>query len=232
MKNAAAWVLAALFLISTLWLSSKTTGLQKQNKSLSDETARLQQFVKELEEKDRTLEEKFEKEKAELKNKLDTVIKENHNLKEELDKSKTQLSSATEEKTYLEDILIHKTKELEKIKVNLGSIKMGSESESVADTQMGVSASPKNSEEPALSRKNPRTEGRVLAVNEEHGFVVVDLGKVDGITKDTLFSVNKNGEIIGSLKVLEIRDVMTACNIKNLNQGKKIELNDLVLTRK
>ena len=80
--------------------------------------------------------------------------------------------------------------------------------------------------------RGPKKEGRVLAVNEEHGFVIVDLGKVDGLKDGADLTLQKNNETVGTLKVLEIRDVMTACNIKELAAGKKIEPNDLVLIQK
>ena len=68
-------------------------------------------------------------------------------------------------------------------------------------------------------------------MNEEHGFVVVDLGRVDGIQNDSQLAVNKNGETEGTLSVLEVRDAMSACNIKDISPGHKIQINDLVSIR-
>ena len=76
--------------------------------------------------------------------------------------------------------------------------------------------------------QQPKSEGRVLAINSEHGFVVIDLGKVDNLSNETTLEVKKNGQPIATLNVLEIRDVMAACNIKDLQNGQKIEINDLV----
>ncbi|GEM_PF-1730909 len=77
-------------------------------------------------------------------------------------------------------------------------------------------------------RTATKKQGRVLAINEDHGFVVVDMGKVDGIKTGMDLYLKKNRETIATLSVLEVRDVMTACNIRNLKSGKKIEINDLV----
>ena len=79
-----------------------------------------------------------------------------------------------------------------------------------------------------MTRTAAKKQGRVLAINEDHGFVVVDMGKVDGIKTGMDLFLKKNGETIATLSVLEVRDVMTACNIRNLDSGRKIEINDLV----
>ena len=103
--------------------------------------------------------------------------------------------------------------------VNLGSIQ-------VHQANANISSKEKTQEAPrAVSKK----QGKVLAINEDYGFVVVDLGKVDGIKNDSILVLKRNNDVIATLTVLEIRDVMTACNIKNLNDpGKKIAVNDLV----
>ena len=82
------------------------------------------------------------------------------------------------------------------------------------------------------TRKPAKKEGRVLAVNETHGFVVVDMGKVDGIRSDSTLYLKQDGQPVGTLVVIEVRDVMTACNIKEITQGRKIQVNDLVLAQK
>ena len=81
------------------------------------------------------------------------------------------------------------------------------------------------SQEPA---REPKSEGHVLAINSEHGFVVIDLGKVDNLSSDAMLEVKKNGVAIATLSVLEIRDAMAACNIKDLADGQRIEINDPV----
>ncbi|MGH7197770.1 MAG: hypothetical protein ACREH5_03415 [Candidatus Omnitrophota bacterium] len=84
----------------------------------------------------------------------------------------------------------------------------------------------------AEPKKPAKKEGRVLAINEDHGFVVVDVGKADGVRSDSTLFLKQNGQSIGTLTVLEVRDVMTACNIKEITQGKKIQVNDPVLVQR
>ena len=76
--------------------------------------------------------------------------------------------------------------------------------------------------------KQPKSEGHVLAINSEHGFVVIDLGKVDNLSSESTLEVKKNGQPIATLNILEIRDVMAACNIRDLQDGQRVEINDPV----
>ena len=80
--------------------------------------------------------------------------------------------------------------------------------------------------------RGPKLQGRVLAVNHDHGFVVVDIGTVDGVTPETEFLLQRKGQTVGTLKVLEARDLMTACNIRDAAAGVKVAVNDPVLIRK
>lgn len=83
-------------------------------------------------------------------------------------------------------------------------------------------------QEEKIPTNEPKNEGHVLAINNEHGFVVIDLGKVDNLKSDATLQVVKNGIPVATLNVLEIRDVMAACNIKELESGQHIEINDAV----
>lgn len=99
--------------------------------------------------------------------------------------------------------------------VDLGSVTSNARSKPHAET-----ATP--------DKKPVKAEGHVLAINSEHGFVVIDLGKTDNLPSDAMLEVKRNGRRIATINVLEIRDAMAACNIKNIQSGQKIEVNDPV----
>ena len=298
-------ILTCLFLFFAL----QVTTLEQQNKKISFDSKKLEEKVKQLEDENHEITARIEKEKEELKTSYENRKQEDRTLGGELQKTKEALKSLEEEKSYLEDILIHKTKEIEALKKN--AVAAPEVSAVVPPKAVQVSTAPtsdfakkleeKDKEIAALTERNnilskkiyaiykaandkiaainmakitleetitaakksiegemntvdlgsinvdqkqgvkdkpaeaqtPKKEGRILAVNEEHGFVVVDLGKKDGIANDSKFSVRKkNGESIGELSVLEIRDSMTACNIKEVMKNQKIETNDFVLIRK
>ena len=131
----------------------------------------------------------------------------------------TEISIA---KIALEDTIAEarKTIDNEWSTVSLGSIRVNQSSPTAATPSEQKS-------QPAARTTSSKKQGKVLAINEDHGFVVVDLGKVDGIKSDSILTLKRNNETIATLTVLEVRDVMTACNIKDLNPGQKIAVNDL-----
>ncbi len=123
-----------------------------------------------------------------------------------------KISEISVAKITLEETLTNARKALEAewSAVNLGSISLGA----------GANAA-----------RPPKTEGRVLAVNQEHGFVVVDLGRADNLTTGSILSVTRSGQAVATLSVLESRDTMAACNIKELQPGSTIAMNDTVAIR-
>lgn len=242
------------------------------------------------------------KEKADLQSAIDSLKKQNESLAFQVQKIESQISSVKEEKSYLEEMLINKSKQIEILKsrpaeaapleeetqivqgqirekddelkklndqnrvlqdkldrlykttndkmheINIAKIAL-SETVSTAQKKIedewntvnlgSVTTSAMAAPEPTTrlqqseieTQEVPReakSEGHVLAINNEHGFVVIDLGKADNLSSDAMLEVHKNGETIATLSVLEIRDAMAACNIKDLQDGQRIEINDPV----
>lgn len=276
-----ALIVSTVLAIACVALFTHSASLSSRNKALSAKNVR---FRKEQ----RVVAERMHKERVELRNALEASKKDNENLRYELEKAILSAADAREEKTYLEDILIHKTKEIEKLKSagSTGALKERDEDiarlqdqnrllaakldklyktmldrisaiglakstleETVADTKRrvdeewnavdlgsisvdrdGRAAAPASvAQAPAVDPKRAaRKEGRVRAVNEAHGFVVVDLGKVDNLNEDSVLQIKKSGEWLATLTVLEVRDVMTACNVKNAVPGYRIRIDDPV----
>lgn len=293
--------LAALCFFSALFFYSNAATLLKENAALVERSNELEQKL--------AAAQKEVISGAEFKKSIEALSKENAALKADIEKTQKEI----EEKIYLEDMLIHKSREIEALKtgipsqpaeyfgppselteklklkdadlkklaeknqiltkkieilykitndkmseidvarasledtiqnarrmmdeemnaVDLGSINVETAAAVPAAPPAAATAAPAPAAPPAKTNSHrAKDAGRVLAVNEDHGFVVVDLGKADGIGPSTSFAVKKNGVIVGTLKALEIRDVMTACDVKDLTTGVKIEVNDLVSIRK
>ncbi|MEI8344771.1 MAG: hypothetical protein WCG06_01720 [Candidatus Omnitrophota bacterium] len=99
--------------------------------------------------------------------------------------------------------------------VNLGSIKVAS------DGSMPV--------EPPVSsgfRRPAKVQGKILVINKQHGFVVVSLGRADGVIAGTEFAVSRQWAQVGILTTMEIQEMMTACRIRELNSGQSLEIDD------
>lgn len=281
-------IISVIICAVSVYLFVGSQGVRRENKTLLEEVQKNKDLISET-----------QKERNELKNNLEKIKEENASLQILAKKSEETAGSATEEKKYLEEMLINKSKEIEDLKnqalvpaaaplsaaagdverrlaqkdtelkrlyeqnrilsqkleklykttnekiaeINLAKITL---EETIAQARKAIdnewnlvdlgsiSVNPNSPQKPGKpeSRKFSKKEGKVLALNQDHGFVIVDLGKVDGIKNDTTLSLNQNGQTIGKLKILEIRDVMTACNIQELSSGKKIQINDPVLIQK
>lgn len=86
---------------------------------------------------------------------------------------------------------------------------------------------------PSLERIGEKAgiEGRIVTVNKEHNFVVIDLGKQDGIGIGNKFNVYRGQAFLGSVEVIQARDRIAAADIKDLKEGMDIEINDTVVKR-
>ncbi len=74
-------------------------------------------------------------------------------------------------------------------------------------------------------------KGRIVTVNKEHNFVVIDLGKQDGIDIGNKLNVYRGETFLGSVEIIQTRDRIAAANIKDLKEGLSIEINDSVVKR-
>lgn len=288
--------LAGVLLIATIALSVRSTSLAVSNRSLAAKTAGLEAELERVRKHTEAIENKIKSERGELQGTLDASKKEIEGLRFELDKARLGVDAVREEKTYLEDILIHKTKEIEKLKTAVSTDRLTQElktrgediarlqdqnrllagkleklykttmdrlsaiglakstlEETVADAKKRVddewnavdlgsinvdrsapatttssATTAGQAATPAEPRRASRKEGKVKAVNDAHGFVVVDLGKVDNLTENSVLQLKKGGEWVATLTVLEVRDVMSACNVKNAVPGYKIRVDDPV----
>jgi uncharacterized protein (DUF3084 family) len=87
---------------------------------------------------------------------------------------------------------------------------------------------------PSLERAGETTaglKGRIVTINKEHNFVVIDLGKQDGINIGNNFNVYRGETLLGSVEIIQARDRIAAANIKDLKEGMSIEINDTVVKR-
>lgn len=84
---------------------------------------------------------------------------------------------------------------------------------------------------PSLERINSSSslKGRIVTVNREHDFVVIDLGKQDGVTVDSSFNVYRDDLNIGSVEVIQVRERIAAADIKDIKEGFYIEIDDVIV---
>ena len=286
----------SLYALSLLF--DKNT-LIKQNHSLIEDSQTLGRALERVQQQNRQIlqsTQAYDKEKQTLGEALEALKKENESLQSAIKKNDTHYESLKEEKSYLEEMLINKTKQVDILKdqkeqtaaatthevvppegidaaiqqrdeelrnlneqnrvlqekldrlykttsakineINIAKIalsdtvstarkKIEDEWNTVNLGSVTTSAVSDRDKIPAEA-KQPKSEGHVLAINSEHGFVVIDMGKVDNLSSESTLEVKKNGLMIATLNILEVRDVMAACNIRDLQDGQRVEINDRV----
>jgi hypothetical protein len=64
--------------------------------------------------------------------------------------------------------------------------------------------------------------GKILAVNLESSFVVIDLGSSSGVRVGDTFGVYRGDNLIGSVSVIQTRAGISACDIKKMSTSFKI----------
>lgn len=68
----------------------------------------------------------------------------------------------------------------------------------------------------------PVFSGKILAVNQDNNFVVIDLGISSGVKPGDAFNVYREGKSIGSIEVIQSRGSISACDIKRMSAPLKI----------
>ena len=74
-------------------------------------------------------------------------------------------------------------------------------------------------------------KGRIVAVNSEHNFVVIDIGRQDGIETGEEFDIYRGQAYIGLIEVIQMRDRISACDIKDVKGGRSLKIDDMIVAR-
>lgn len=69
-------------------------------------------------------------------------------------------------------------------------------------------------------------EGKVLAVNRENNFVVIDVGEEQGVQTGDIYQVFRNGDTIATIEAIQLRKNIAACDIRE--QLSAIGIGDVV----
>jgi hypothetical protein len=73
-----------------------------------------------------------------------------------------------------------------------------------------------------------KLEGKVLVVNKDYNFIVINLGNKDGIAIGNIFSVLRNNKNIGEVKVEKVHESMAAAGFVTDGLKDKVAEGDLV----
>ncbi|MCH7761986.1 hypothetical protein IIA15_11405, partial [candidate division TA06 bacterium] len=85
---------------------------------------------------------------------------------------------------------------------------------------------------PGMRGESPFGEvknGRIVAVNDRYDFVVINLGKEDGVHEGMRFHVYREGEALGHVEVTEVRQKISACDVVVSESSLSFREGDLVI---
>ena len=64
--------------------------------------------------------------------------------------------------------------------------------------------------------------GKVLAVNKDNNFIVIDMGESSGVKVGDSFQVFREGQSIAAIEAIQVRRDIAACDIRRQNAMPKI----------
>lgn len=180
---------------------SDKEALSEQLNKLKQDNSQMRSRIKDL-----------ESTKATLYRKLD-------NLEQERNAIKRKLGEA-------ESVVSERVDEIIKIKKDIGEIK-----------NKGVSAAVPGSRTVELApiivhgkqeAAGPTLTGRVLSLNKQNDFVIIDLGEAAGVKINDRFNVYRDDKFICNIEVIMMRKDISAADIKEIAVNEEIKTGDVV----
>ena len=74
-------------------------------------------------------------------------------------------------------------------------------------------------------------DGKVLVVNKDYNFLVVNLGAKEGVNVGDVFSVYHNNKYAGDVKVEKVHDAMSAAGFTSADMANKVSEGDRVIPK-
>lgn len=82
----------------------------------------------------------------------------------------------------------------------------------------------------AASESTPtQVKGKVIEVNTQYNFAVVNLGGNSGIKVGSSLQVLRNDKEVAKLSVIKVRQTISAAEIKEIKQGEELKIDDIVI---
>ena len=202
-----------------LKLRAAKTQIDSLTGELADEKSARQEASSKLEQIAADLEQQKAK-REDLENKLNQSQDDSKKIKEQIKVIEQQKAGLEAKIKSLEPA---STVELGKVVVNNETIAIDAKAKARAEAKMKANVAP-HSAKVEKKEKVPQVkslEGKIVVVNKENNFVVLNLGSKDGVSVGDEFSVSRAGKTIGSVKVEKVHETMSAA-------GFATELKDII----
>ena len=73
------------------------------------------------------------------------------------------------------------------------------------------------------------TRGRIVEINEEHDFIIMDKGSQDGVQPGMTFNILRGNTVIGNATVTRVRPHLSACNTSRTASGSSLQAGDQIV---
>lgn len=171
----------------------------------------------------------FKEENYVIRNRVKDLMSAKVSLEKKLKDAEDKRMELASRLTQMDEVLEEKLSSILDTKQDISDIKKGVSPSSGSSLELpaivvagGVSQSgafPAGESAPASSvatadAGQSRSSGRVISVNEENNFVIVDIGEDDGVYQGQTLSAYRGSEQIASLEVVEVRAHICAADIK------------------
>lgn len=202
--------------------------LQKSKRKISELESKVQQANSQI----TTLTADLEQEKAD---KEETVAK--------VEQLRIDLEQQKDLRSDLEDKLMQVQKDAGKLQVRLKDLESKKiemetrikelEAQSKGEVELGkIVVTPEDTGETTIPNPLPSgLEGKILVINKDYDFAVINLGSKDGVGIGNLFSVYHNNKYIGEVKVEKVHDSMAAVGFLAKDVENKITEGDKVVIK-
>ncbi|MCX5697790.1 MAG: hypothetical protein NTU54_07490 [Candidatus Omnitrophica bacterium] len=210
-------------------LSGAKTQIASLNDDLGTEKAAKTAALKQVDELKAILEEQ-KKVKSDVEDKLIKAQDEAKKIKTELRDLENKKSSLEKKITELEEKL--------KPGVELGTIVVNPETGMPQTSPAAAVTGTENMSEEkpmaasgAASASSQSPEGKVLVVNKDYNFAVINLGSEDGVSIGNVFSIYHNNKYVGDVKVEKVHDSMAAAAFATPELKDKVSEGDKIVLK-
>jgi uncharacterized coiled-coil protein SlyX len=169
-----------------------------------------------------------EQELAQTKQELALAREEIAQLQQRLADTESKLAQANQRISELEGTVAELNADLEQKRADIA--KLEEEKQALFDekTQLEVIIE-RMSKNEATGVMRPGLSGRIVAANPEWNFVVIDVGYKDGAKIAGEFIVHRNEQVVGRVRIVDIRERLSIANIKRDWQQMPIQEGDRVV---
>ncbi|MDP2044139.1 MAG: hypothetical protein Q8K15_03100 [Candidatus Omnitrophota bacterium] len=191
-------------------IDSLTGELAGEKTARQEASSKLEQVTADLEQQKAS--------RQDLENKLNQSQDDSKKIKEQIKLIEQQKAELEAKIKSLEPT---STVELGKVVVNNETSAIDAKAKARAEAKMKANQHPIKVEKKEKAPQAKSLEGKIVVVNKENNFVVLNLGSKDGVSMGDEFFVSRAGKTIGSVKVEKVHETMSAA-------GFTTELKDII----